>query len=128
MRSILAVPFQGRPNLVWAGLITLLVVGASLGTGLTVVFGAGESMEPRFQTCDVVFIDTTRDSTHQVTLGEVIAYQSESEIIVHEVVGVTFDNDYVLATGVNSPGRERVTSDQIVGVVIGHLPGSAVCS
>lgn len=124
---MLDVPLQGRRRLVYGGLVVLLVVGASLGAGLTVVFGAGESMEPRFGTCDVVFIDTNRNTAEQVTVGDVIAYLFQSEIVVHEVVGVTFHDDYVLATGINSPGRERVTSDRIVGVVIGRVPGSAVC-
>lgn len=96
--------------------------------GFEVVVGIGESMEPRYQPCDLVLIDTIRDRVSRVDVHDTIAYRSGSGLIVHEVVGVTLDQDYVLARGVNRKARERVTSPMLVGVVVTHLDTAAVCS
>lgn len=111
-----------------SGVIALLLLGAFGVVSLDVVVGTGDSMEPRFQTCDIVIIDTTRDTAQQLTVSDTIAYQVDSRMIVHDVVGVTFEGDYVLASGVNNEVRDRVTSEQIVGVVVGYLDTSRLCS
>lgn len=109
-------------------LVALLVVVLRSTPGFEVVFGTGESMGPRYQPCDLVLIDTTRDTVSSVHVHDTIAYRSGSGLIVHEVVGVTLDQDYVLARRVNREARDQVTSPMLVGVVVAHLDTSAVCS
>lgn len=109
-------------------LVALLVVLLVTTPGFEVIVGTGESMEPRYQACDVVLVDTVRDTVSAVHVHDTIVYRSESGLIVHQVVGVTLDQDYVLARGVNRETRERVTSDMLVGVVVAHLDTSALCS
>lgn len=108
--------------------VALLVVAIITTPGFEVVIGAGESMEPRYQPCDLLLVDTVRDTVSAVNVHDTIAYRGESGLIVHQVVGVTLDGDYVLARGVNRETRDRVTSDMLVGVVVAHLDTSAVCS
>lgn len=117
---------SGRRRRRW--LIALLVVVLITTPGFEVVVGTGESMQPRYQPCDVVFVDTVRNTVSAVHVHDTIAYRSESGLIVHDVVGVTLDQDYVLARGVNRETRDRVTSEMLVGVVVAHLDTSAVCS
>lgn len=109
-------------------LVALLVVVIITTPGFEVVVGTGDSMEPRYQPCDLVLVDTVRDSVSAVHVHDTIAYRSESGLILHQVVGIALDEGYVLARGVNRETRDRVTSDMLVGVVIGHLDTSAVCS
>lgn len=109
-------------------LVALLVLGAVGIAGLDVVVGTGDSMEPRFEPCDVILVDTTRDTARQVTAADTIAYRSDSGVIVHEVVGVSFTADSVLASGVNQAVRDRVPSERIIGAVVGHLDTSWLCS
>lgn len=111
-------------------LVLAVVLGALLlaSTGVDVVVGAGDSMEPRYQSCDVVIVDTVRDTAPAVHIGDVIAYRSGSGLLVHEVVGVAAGQGYVWARGLNRDARDKVTSGMLVGVVVGHLDTSGICS
>ena len=113
-----------RRRVVFA-LLVVLVVGSF---GVDVVVGAGDSMEPRYQSCDVLLVDTVRDWAGAVRVGDTIVYRSEAGLIVHEVVGVSFDDEWVMARGLNRDVRDRVTSEMLVGVVVAHLDTSGLCS
>lgn len=106
------------------------MLGAVLlaSTGIDVVVGTGDSMKPRYQHCDLLIVDTVRDAAPAVHVGDVIAYRSSSGLIVHEVVGVAAGEDYVWARGLNRDARDKVTSEMLVGVVVGHLDTSGICS
>lgn len=109
-------------------LVALFIVVLVTTPGFEVVVGTGQSMQPRYQPCDLVIVDTVRDTVSAVHVHDTIAYRSGSGLVVHEVVGLTLDQDYVLAQGVNRETKDRVTSDMLVGVVVAHLDTSAVCS
>lgn len=111
-------------------ILLVVVLGAVLlaSTGVDVVVGTGDSMEPRYQNCDVLIVDTTRDAAPAVHVSDSIAYRSGSGLIVHEVVGVAPGEGYVWARGLNRDARDRVTSEMLVGVVVAHIDTSWVCS
>lgn len=115
----------GRRRLVIAA---LLVVALLASMGVDVVVGTGDSMEPRYQNCDLLIVDTIRDTAPAVHVSDVIVYRSGSGLIVHEVVGVAHEEGYVIARGVNRDVKERVTSEALVGVVVAHLDTSGICS
>lgn len=116
-----------RRRLLLYSVIFSILLGTGIG-GLQIVVGAGDSMEPRFQTCDVVVIDTTRDEVHDVNANHIIAYRSNSVLLIHDVVAVNHEAGYIFARGANSAVRERVTSQMLVGVVITDLDTSTLCT
>lgn len=111
-------------------IVLVAVLGAVLiaSTGVDVVVGTGDSMEPRYENCDLLIVDTVRDAAPAVHVGDVIAYRSRSGLIVHEVVGLAPGENFVWARGLNRDARDRVTSERLVGVVVGHLDTSGICS
>lgn len=118
---------DGRGGRLSVGLL-LVVVLLLASPGFEIVFGVGDSMEPRYQPCDLVLVDTVRDTPSRVDVHDAIAYRSGSGLIVHEVVGVAVDEGYVWAQGANRGARDRVTAEMLVGVVVTHLETSALCS
>lgn len=115
----------GRRRLVLAAVLGGLLLAS---TGIDVVVGTGDSMEPRYQRCDVLIVDTLRDTAGAVHVHDVVAYRSGSGLLVHEIVGVAPDEGYVLARGLNQESRDRVPSEMLVGVVVTHLDTSWFCS
>lgn len=111
-----------------ATLVPLLVVVLLSVTAVDIVVGIGDSMEPRYDTCDVLIVDSIRDTVSEVHINDVIAYRSGTGVLVHEVVGVASDEGYVWAKGLNGDARDRVTSEMLVGVVVAHLDTSVICS
>lgn len=110
-------------------LVFVLLVGGILSiTAIDVVVGTGGSMEPRYEDCDILFVDTIRDTASAVNVHDVIAYRTGSGLIVHQVIGVAPSDDYVWARGLNRETRDRVTSEMLVGVVVGHLDTSEICA
>lgn len=86
-------------------LVVQLLVVLLTTPGFEVAVGTGESIEPRYQPCDLVLIDTTRDTVSAVHVHDTIACRSGSGSIGHEVVVITVDQDSVLARGVNRETR-----------------------
>ena len=119
---------EGRIGRRRAVLVAVLVVVLLSSTVLDVVVGTGDSMEPRYERCDLVIVDKVRDTAPAIHINDVIAYRSGSGLIVHEVVGVAAGEGYVWARGLNQAARDRVTSEMLVGVVVAHLDTSAICS
>lgn len=115
----------GRRRVVLAAVLGALLLAS---TGVDVVVGAGDSMVPRYQSCDLLLVDRLRDTAPAVHVNDVIAYRSGSGLIVHEVDGVAPGQGYVLASGLNRGTRERVTSEMLLGVVVAHLDTSRICS
>lgn len=115
-----------RRVLLYMLVILVVLLGSGIG-GLKIVVGTGGSMEPRFQTCDVLIIDTTRDDVHEVNANHIIAYRSESGLLIHDVVAVHTGSGHVVAQGINRTVRERVTSRMLVGVVITDVDTSTLC-
>lgn len=111
-------------------IVLVAVLGGLLlaSTGVDVVVGTGDSMKPRYQNCDLLIVDTGRDAAPAVHVGDVIAYRSSAGLIVHEVVGVAPGENHVWAQGLNRDARDQVTSEMLVGVVVGHLDTSGLCS
>lgn len=109
-------------------MVTVLVAFLLSTTVVDLVVGTGDSMEPRYESCDLLVVDTIRDTAPAVHVSDVIAYRSGSSLIVHEVIGVAPGQDYVWARGLNREPRDRVTSEMIVGVVVAHLDTAGICS
>lgn len=117
-------------------LCLLVILGGSKVIGYSIVLGMGDSMEPMFDNCDVIILDTTSDSPKDLQSGDVIAYRSNNNLIIHETIAIRrgstgwIKSNYVYTKGVNMPHRDRVKvkSEMIVGKVIDHLNASIVCS
>lgn len=107
--------------------IVLIVALLVTSPGFELVVGTGHSMEPRYGPCDLLLVDTLRDTASAVHIGDTVVYRSGSGLIVHDVVGVDVDGNRVWTRGLNREVRERVTSEMLVGVVVAHLDTSVVC-
>lgn len=107
--------------------IVLLVGLLVASPGFEFVVGTGDSMAPRYGPCDLLLVDTLRDTASAVHVGDTVVYRSGSGLIVHDVVGVDVHGDRVWARGLNREVREQVTSEMLVGVVVAHLDTSVVC-
>ena len=100
-----------------------------VGNKMPMPFGIGGavvlsgSMEPALSVDDLIFVRETKD----VSLGDIIVYESGSELIVHRVVAL-YEGGVVTQGDANNTPDDPVSTEQIKGKVIFSIPkaGKAV--
>lgn len=94
-----------------------------LGNKLPMPFGYGAgvvlsgSMEPTFSKDDLIFVKKTDD----VSVGDIVVYQSGNELIVHRIISI--NGDMVMTQGdANNVPDSVFEKSSIKGVVTGWIP------
>jgi signal peptidase len=85
------------------------------GYGLSVVLSG--SMEPALNVNDLVLIQETQD----LQVGDVVVYQSGTELIIHRVIALEGEN-LVTQGDANQIPDQAITLDQVKGKLVGHVP------
>lgn len=85
------------------------------GMGAAVVLSG--SMEPNLSKGDLIFVQRTEP----LQLEDIIVYQSGSSLIVHRIVSM-YGDTIVTQGDANNVPDEPISTSQIKGKVIGHIP------
>jgi signal peptidase I len=103
------------------GLWFFLFRPIALGGPATFVIVAGTSMEPTYVTGDLAI--TQRRSAYAV--GDVVAYETDSGIIIHRIVGGDAEHGFeVRGDNRDTPDLWHPKASQILGVAWLHVPGA----
>ena len=93
---------------------------------LPTVFGFGacvvvsESMEPTLSVNDVIFFKETQNAD----VGDMVLYKNNGSLVVHRVFHKEDNNDVIITKGdANKAADLPIKSSDIIGKVVGHIPG-----
>lgn len=80
------------------------------------------SMDPLLDE-HTIGLEITPSSEEDIHVGDIVAYQSDNDLIVHRVISIDKDNLgwYVIVKGDNSKELEKVRFEQIKYILIGVL-------
>ena len=85
------------------------------GIGMAVVLSG--SMEPVLHVDDLIIVR----KAEEFTVGDLVVYQSEQELIVHRIVSI--DGETVITKGdANDTEDEPISTDEIQGKVVRRIP------
>ncbi|MEM1611113.1 MAG: signal peptidase I [Sulfolobales archaeon] len=101
-------------------LIALLLLYSIYTNTVPLVVISG-SMEPTFSVGDVVLVTRSRGSL-EVGVGDVIAFWSEGQVVVHRVVSIAGDGFITKGDAMASPDPFIVKRDLVIGKVVGSIP------
>lgn len=95
---------------------------------------SGDSMEPRLHTCDLVIVDTTQDNLEDVSVGDIIVYETQNSNIIHKIIGKHMDprhnfDPFLTTKGINNETLDGklVNDEDVIGKMIFIIPSSIVC-
>lgn len=111
-----------------AGNLYLLAAEHLFGVSNPTVFGfttavvSSGSMEPALQVDDLILVRTQECYAE----GDIITFQSGSSRVTHRIVGENEEGFVTKGDANNAADRQSVDQQEIVGKVVGRLPGVGV--
>lgn len=78
------------------------------------------SMEPEIKTGDLVIVKSA--NFNQIEVGDVITFKYEGNIVTHRVINKTEDGFMTKGDNNNIEDTEVVSSDELIGRVLFHIP------